>query len=60
MRLKLDENLPKSLVTSLTALGHDVDTVVEEGLKGRSDDEVWEAAQNHERFLVTQDLDFSD
>jgi predicted nuclease of predicted toxin-antitoxin system len=27
---------------------------------GASDDEVWTAAQKEERFLITQDLDFSD
>ena len=27
MRIKLDENLPAQLVTVLTELGHDVDTV---------------------------------
>ena len=26
MKLKLDENLPSSLVADLSALGHDVDT----------------------------------
>jgi len=31
-----------------------------EGLAGRDDAEVWEAAQESERFLITQDLDFSD
>jgi len=29
-------------------------------LAGRNDDEVWEAAQAANRFLITQDLDFSD
>jgi hypothetical protein len=26
MKIKLDENLPRSLVSTLTAVGHDVDT----------------------------------
>ena len=60
MNLKLDENLPESLVPKLQALGHDVDTVSDEDLAGRDDDEVWEAAQVVGRFLITQDLDFSD
>ncbi len=60
MKLKLDENLPESLVTELTALGQDVDTVRQEGLTGRPDPDVWAAAQTEGRFLVTQDLDFSD
>ena len=31
-----------------------------EGLAGRADPDVWQASQKAERFLVTQDLDFSD
>ena len=46
MKLKLDENLP--------------DTVPQEGLAGRDDQAVWNAAQEAMRFLITQDLDFSD
>jgi len=60
MKIKLDENLPSELVDVLSALGHDVDTVVEEDLSGRQDDAVWLAAQDAGRLLVTQDLDFSD
>ena len=44
----------------LAALGHDVDTVHSEALTGCHDNEVWEAAQSGDRFLITQDLDFSD
>lgn len=60
MRVKLDENLPAQLVPVLTELGHDVDTVLSEGIAGRDDAFVWQAAQAGRRFLVTQDLDFSD
>ena len=60
MNLKLDENLPERLVSKLQALGHDVDTVRSEHLAGRDDNEVWQAAQSVDRFLITQDLDFSD
>lgn len=60
MKLKLDENLPESLVAALALLGHDVDTVRMEGLVGASDPNVWRAAQREQRFLITQDLDFSD
>jgi predicted nuclease of predicted toxin-antitoxin system len=59
VNIKLDENLPESLVSKLEALGHDVDTVPDEDLSGR-DDDVWQAAQAVGRFLITQDLDFSD
>lgn len=60
MRIKLDENLPESLQASLGAFGHNVDTVISQGLGGHSDEDVWQAAQDSRRFLITQDLDFSD
>lgn len=60
MTIKLDENLPERLVAALAALGHDVDTVRAEELAGRDDADVWSAAQAAGRFLITQDLDFSD
>lgn len=60
MLIKLDENLPSRLVGVLTALGHHIDTVPDEGLTARPDHEVWDAAQAAGRFLITQDLDFSD
>jgi predicted nuclease of predicted toxin-antitoxin system len=60
VKIKLDENLPERLVTELAALGHDVDTVRAQHLTGRPDSEVWEAAKSVDRFLIAQDLDFSD
>lgn len=60
MKLKLDENLPVTLAARLSERGYDVDTVRDEGLGGRPDETVWQAAQTEARFLVTQDLDFSD
>jgi predicted nuclease of predicted toxin-antitoxin system len=60
VKIKLDENLPDRLVSLLTELAHDVDTVRGEQLTGRADSDVWSAAQAAERFLITQDLDFSD
>jgi predicted nuclease of predicted toxin-antitoxin system len=60
MRIKLDENLPLRLASSLKNLNHDVQTVWGEGLTGHADREIWEEAQREGRFLITQDLDFSD
>ena len=60
MKVKLDENLPATLRESLAALGHNVQTAAEEGLGGKSDDVVWFRCQSEDRFLITQDLDFSD
>jgi hypothetical protein len=59
MKVKLDENLPESLVATLARLNHDSDNVRSEGLVGRPDSDVWQAAQSTGRFLITQDLDFS-
>jgi predicted nuclease of predicted toxin-antitoxin system len=60
MKIKLDENLPLRLAHQLRQMGHDVDTVPEEGLAGHIDPDVWQGAQENGRFLITQDLDFSD
>jgi predicted nuclease of predicted toxin-antitoxin system len=60
MRIKLDENLPFPFATLLKSLGHDVHTTYEERLAGHPDKEIWDAAQKESRFLITQDLDFSD
>jgi predicted nuclease of predicted toxin-antitoxin system len=60
MKIKLDENLPLHLATLLKDIGHDVHAVQDELLVGHSDSEIWEAAQKESRFLITQDLDFSD
>ena len=60
MRIKLDENLPGSLADVLRGLGHDVDTAAQEALGGREDDAVFQGAKANRRFLITQDLHFSD
>lgn len=60
MKIKLDENLPARLVSVLYELGHDVDTVAGEHLIGQDDRLVWISSQDSGRFLITQDLDFSD
>lgn len=60
MKIKLDENLPTRLVAILQGHGHDVDTVPGERLTGQPDESIWRAACTEGRFLITQDLDFSD
>jgi predicted nuclease of predicted toxin-antitoxin system len=60
VKIKLDENLPEALIQALTDLGHDTDNVRQEGLAGSDDPQVWSEAQAAGRFLITQDLDFSD
>ncbi|MDQ1445184.1 MAG: hypothetical protein QOI20_1648 [Acidimicrobiaceae bacterium] len=60
MRLKLDENLPESAREVAADLGHDVDTVADEGLAGATDAEVLAAASRAGRFVVTLDRGFGD
>jgi len=60
MKIKLDENIPHSAAAFLQQMGYDVDTVLQEGLSGETDARIWQAAQAESRFLITQDLDFSD
>lgn len=60
MKIKLDENLPLQIKAGLGAFGHDVHTTNEENLTGSKDSQIWAVAQNEQRLLITQDLDFSD
>jgi predicted nuclease of predicted toxin-antitoxin system len=60
MRIKIDENLPVRLTHALIALGHDVDHVEESVLAGRADPDLWRAAQNEDRMLITHDVKFGD
>lgn len=60
MRFKLDENLPEIAREALSAQGHDVHTVVDEGLRGALDEVVLRACIAEGRILVTLDLDFAD
>jgi predicted nuclease of predicted toxin-antitoxin system len=60
MKIKLDENLPLRLAILLKDLGHDTHTLHDESLVGHPDSNLWEATQKESRFLITQDLDFSD
>lgn len=60
MKIKLDENLPARIAGILAGLGYDVHTVPDENLAGRPDADIWRAVCAEERFLITQDLDFSD
>jgi Domain of unknown function (DUF5615) len=55
MRIKLDENLPAELADDLRQLGHLVDTVADEGLEGRADPVVADAARTARRCLFSLD-----
>lgn len=60
MRLKLDENLPAELLEDLRGLGHDVDSVVAEGLAGQPDAAVANASRDARRVLLTLDKGLGD
>jgi predicted nuclease of predicted toxin-antitoxin system len=59
VKLKLDENLGRRWAEQLRDGGHDVHTVVDEGLSGANDVDVLAPAVAEERALVTLDLDFA-
>ena len=58
MKLKLDENLGHWIAGIFREQGHDVATVASEGLSGNPDAEVFRAAQDEGRTLVTLDRGF--
>jgi predicted nuclease of predicted toxin-antitoxin system len=60
MKIKLDENVTTGVIPVLKSSGHDVQTTSDEGLTGKPECEIWSATQSEDRFLVTQDMDFSD
>lgn len=60
MRFKLDENMPASLVGLLESLGHDADTVADEGVPGTDDASLIRLAGLSGRILLTFDADFAD
>ena len=60
MKLKLDENVPRRALAVVAERGHEVATVVEQGLAGHADADIAEAARREDRMLVTLDRGFAD
>jgi len=60
VKFKLDENLPVSSAAILTTAGHDVDTVIAEGLVGVPDQDVVAVATTTGRILITLDRGLGD
>ena len=60
MKFKLDENLGARAQQLLRAMGHEAQTVRNEGLQGCSDQHLYGACCAENRCLVTLDLDFAD
>ena len=59
MKFKLDENLDPRLIPLVGEGGHDVDTVLGEGMGGARDEGVYRTCRETGRTLITLDLDFS-
>jgi predicted nuclease of predicted toxin-antitoxin system len=59
VKLKVDENLGRSVVQVLRDAGHDVATVPGQHLCSASDGELISVCQRERRCLVTLDLDFA-
>jgi predicted nuclease of predicted toxin-antitoxin system len=60
VRIKLDENLPRSAAKVLAERGHDVDTVTDEDLSGARDADIVAAAARTARLLLTLDRRLAD
>jgi len=60
VKVKVDENVPRRLAAVLAHYGHDVLSVVDQGLAGATDARVFEAAVGEGRMLVTLDRGFGD
>lgn len=60
MKFKLDENLPSELREDLRALGHEAETVVDEGLTGAPDSVILARVRSERRVLITMDKGIAD
>jgi predicted nuclease of predicted toxin-antitoxin system len=60
MRIKVDEDLPNAAVQMLRRRGHEALGVIEQGMGGAKDPDLWRAVQAEHRFLVTADKGFGD
>ena len=60
MRIKVDEDLPKAATQMLRRRGHQALGVIEQGMGGAKDPDLWRAIQAEHRFLVTADKGFGD
>jgi predicted nuclease of predicted toxin-antitoxin system len=58
VRIKTDENIGASGIDLLRCGGHDVTSVLEQGLGGTSDDNLFKVCKAEDRVLVTLDRDF--
>lgn len=60
MHIKVDEDLPPIAAEWLREQGFEVSTVMEQGMGGWKDAQLWEAVQEEAQFLLTADKGFAD
>lgn len=60
MHIKVDEDLPVAVANLLRSKGYAASTVVEQGMGGWKDPQLWQAVQAHGQFLITADKGFGD
>jgi predicted nuclease of predicted toxin-antitoxin system len=58
LKIKVDENIGRSGMNLLREAGHDVMTVLEQGLSGAADEAIFAICASERRTLVTLDRDF--
>lgn len=59
MNFLVDENMPRSLAPQIAALGFTVQDVRDIGLRGKPDNEVYEAAIAADAIIITRDRGFA-
>jgi hypothetical protein len=60
MKFKVDENLPVELVDDLRSLGHDAQSVLDEGATGATDSAILATIRTEGRVLLTMDKGIAD
>jgi predicted nuclease of predicted toxin-antitoxin system len=60
VRFFLDANMPRSAVSALTQLGHEVEFSRDIGMANDRDEAIAARARETQAVLVTRDLDFAD
>jgi predicted nuclease of predicted toxin-antitoxin system len=60
VQIKIDEDLPQQVVVLLRENGYQAESVVEQGMSGWKDGQLWRKIQAEKRFLVTADKGFAD
>lgn len=58
MQIKVDEDLPTKVTHILQTKGYDAVSVLDQGMGGWKDPDLWQAVQSETRFLVTADKGF--